>query len=89
MAAITTAKIADGAITSAKINRRITKSSLANTIALPNAWTWYDVLQRTVNPDSETLLTIHTLISPQKMLLDGFFATDITVDGVTQMGCNM
>ncbi len=78
---ITTEKIADGAVTSLKLSRRITRIVATTDVPMPNPHTWYDALSLTINLEREMIVTIHASIGVQNNSTAAFFAAAVFVDG--------
>jgi len=73
--------VPDGAITSAKLSRHLSRVVATSEISMPNNHTWYDILSLTTDLDQETLVTIYASAGLQNNSTDTFFSASIVVDG--------
>lgn len=80
---VTTTKIADGTVTSAKLARSMARITPTGGVSMPAANTWYEVLSTSVDLSRETLVTIHASVAPQNNSAEALFITRVLVDGDT------
>jgi len=73
--------VPDGAITSAKLARNLSRVVATSEIPMPDDHTEYDILSLTITLDRETLVTIHASAGLQNNSTDTFFRAKVVVDG--------
>jgi len=78
---ITTAKIADGAVTSEKLARTVHRLQLPSHVEMPLGHTEYTAFTLSITLEQETLVTILASVGAQNSNTDALFRSRVYVDG--------
>lgn len=79
---VTISKIADGAVTSAKLSRQFQKNTLSSDYFISTPWVWNDILTYNLNLSRDTLVTIHGNLNCYYSGADYYCGAAVFVDGV-------